>query len=56
MPSLLDAGRVDEIRRLLCPASRGQGTRVFEDRQNLLLLEAIGFENGIALLSYEIKH
>jgi hypothetical protein len=31
MHSLLDAGVVDEVRMLVCPASRGKGTRVFED-------------------------
>jgi dihydrofolate reductase len=55
MHSLLDAGVVDEVRMLVCPASRGKGTRVFEDRQDLELAEATGFENGVALLRYEIK-
>jgi dihydrofolate reductase len=55
MRSLLDAGVVDEIRMLICPASRGKGTRIFEDRQDLQLVEAAGFENGVALLRYEIK-
>jgi hypothetical protein len=40
---------------LVCPASRGKGTRVFEDRRDLELLEATSFENGLALLRYEIK-
>lgn len=55
MHSLLDAGVVDEVRMLVCPASRGKGTRVFEDQQDLKLLEATGFDNGLALLRYEIK-
>jgi dihydrofolate reductase len=55
MHSLLDAGVVDEIALLVCPASRGKGTRIFEDRQDLKLVEATGFENGVALLRYEIK-
>ena len=55
MHSLLDAGVVDEITLLVCPASRGKGTRIFEDRQDLKLVEATGFENGVALLRYEIK-
>jgi dihydrofolate reductase len=56
MHSLLDAGVVDEVRMLVCPVSRGGGTRVFEDRQDLELVEAAGFvENGVALLRYEIK-
>jgi dihydrofolate reductase len=55
MHSLLDAGIVDEVRMLVCPASRGKGTRIFEDRQDLKLVEATSFENGVALLRYEIK-
>ena len=53
--SLLDAGVVDEITLLVCPASRGNGTRTFEDRQDLKPVEATLFENGVALLRYEIK-
>jgi dihydrofolate reductase len=37
MHSLLDAGVVDEVRMLVCPASRGKGTHVFEDSQDLKL-------------------
>jgi dihydrofolate reductase len=55
MGTLLDAGVVDEVRMLVCPVSRGKGRRVFEDRQDLKLVEAAGFENGVALLRYEIK-
>jgi riboflavin biosynthesis pyrimidine reductase len=55
MHSLLDAGVVDEVRMLVCPASRGKGTRVFEDSRDLKLVEATAFENGLALLRYEIK-
>lgn len=55
MHSLLDAGVVDEITLLVCPASRGKGTRIFEDRQDLKLVEGTSFENGVALLRYEIK-
>ena len=55
MHSLMDDGVVDEVRLLVCPASRGKGTRVFEDRQDLKLLEATPFENGVVLLRYEIK-
>ena len=51
----MDAGLVDEIRMLVCPASRGRGTRIFEDRQDLKLLEATPFDNGVALLRYQIK-
>ncbi|MFC6881726.1 MULTISPECIES: dihydrofolate reductase family protein [Actinomadura] len=55
MHSLMDAGLVDEVRMLVCPETRGKGRRVFEDRQNLKLVEATRFENGIALLCYEIE-
>ncbi len=56
MHTLLDAGVIDEVRMLVCPASRGKGTRVFEDRQDMKLLEATAFENGVALLRYEIDN
>ena len=55
MHSLLDAGVVDEVRMLLCPASRGKGTRIFEDWQDLKLVEGTSFENGVVLLRYEIQ-
>jgi hypothetical protein len=29
--------------------------RIFEDRQDLKLVEATSFENGVVLLRYEIK-
>ncbi len=47
-----DAGVVDEVRMLVCPASRGKGTRVSRVGK---LVEATSFENGVALLRYEIK-
>ncbi|WP_238146734.1 dihydrofolate reductase family protein [Ornithinimicrobium murale] len=56
MHSLLDVGLIDEVRMLVCPASRGRGTRVFEDREDLTLIEATGFDHGVALLRYEIKN
>jgi dihydrofolate reductase len=55
MHSLLDAGLVDEVRMLVCPASRGKGRRIFDDSHDLKLVEATGFDNGVALLRYEIK-
>lgn len=54
MHSLLGAGVVDEVRMLVCPTTRGQGTRLFEDRQDLTLLEATPFDNGVVLLRYGI--
>jgi len=47
MHSLLAVGVVDEITLLVCPASRGKGTRIFEDWQDLKLVEATSFENGV---------
>ncbi|WP_129788183.1 dihydrofolate reductase family protein [Promicromonospora panici] len=55
MYALLDAGVVDEVRLLVSPASRGKGTRVFKDSQDLKLVEATASENGVVLLHYEIK-
>jgi dihydrofolate reductase len=55
MNSLLGAGVVDEVRMLVCPASRGKGTRIFENSQDLNLVDATGFENGVVLLHYAIK-
>ena len=40
---------------LVCPASRGKGTRIFEDSQDLKLVEGTPFENGVVLLRYGIK-
>ena len=40
---------------LVCPASRGKGTRIFEYRKVLKLVDAIGFENGYVLLRYAIQ-
>jgi dihydrofolate reductase len=54
MHSLLDEGVVDEVRMLVCPTARGKGRRVFEDRHDLKLVEATAFDNGVALLRYEI--
>ena len=56
MHSLLEAGLVDEVRMLVCPATRGAGTTVFKDRHDLQLVEATGFDHGVALLRYAIKH
>jgi dihydrofolate reductase len=55
MQFLLEAGVVDEVRMLVCPATRGKGRRIFEDRRDLKLIEATGFANGVVLLRYEVK-
>jgi dihydrofolate reductase len=54
MRSLLGAGLVDEVRLLVCPASRGAGTRVFTNRLDLEPLEATLFDKGVILLRYGI--
>src|SRR3954447_14606026 len=54
MHSLLDAGLVDEITLLVCPTTRGAGTRVFEGRHELEALEATVFDNGLLLLRYAV--
>lgn len=55
MHFLLDADLVDEVQMRVCPVARGTGRRIFEDRQELKLLEATPFDNGVVLLRYEIK-
>lgn len=55
MHYLLNDGVVDEVRMQVCPVLRGKGTRIFQDRQELKLLEATSFENGLVLLRYEIR-
>ncbi|WP_232666734.1 dihydrofolate reductase family protein [Pseudonocardia sp. TRM90224] len=54
MHSMLAAGLVDEVRMLVCPASRGKGTRIFEDQHDLKLIEATGFDNGLAIVRYAV--
>ena len=55
MRSMMDAGVVDEVRMMVCPATRGKGRRVFEDQRDLKLVEATGFDNGLALLRYAVN-
>jgi dihydrofolate reductase len=55
MHSLLTAGAVDEVRLLVCPTTRGKGTRLFEDQQDLEVLESTSYDNGLTLLRYELK-
>lgn len=54
MHSLMGDGLVDEVRLLVCPASRGKGTRVFEDSRDLKLIEATGFDSGVVIMRYEV--
>jgi dihydrofolate reductase len=55
MQSLFDARLVDEVRLLMCPTTRGAGRRFFEDRHDLALLRAAGFDNGVVLLEYGVN-
>lgn len=55
MHSLLEAGVVDEVRMLVCPASRGKGTRLFEASQDLRVVQATSFEDGVVPLRYELE-
>jgi dihydrofolate reductase len=55
MNSLLDAGVVDVVQMMVCPVSRGKGTRIFEGQQDLTLLDATGYDNGLAIMRYGIK-
>lgn len=52
MHSLMSEGLIDEVRMLICPSSRGKGTRIFEDRHDMTLVEATAFDNGVALMRY----
>ncbi|ADD45583.1 dihydrofolate reductase family protein [Stackebrandtia nassauensis] len=56
MRSLLAAGVVDEMTLLVCPATRGRGTRVFEGTHDLKLITATGFDNGLAIMRYAINN
>jgi dihydrofolate reductase len=56
MHFLLDVGVVDEVQLRVCPASRGKGTRIFEDPHDLRLVEATPFDNGVVLLRYTITN
>lgn len=54
MHSLFAAGVVDVVQLLVCPVTRGQGTRVFESAHQLRLIDATGFDGGVTLMRYEI--
>ncbi|SDL04497.1 Dihydrofolate reductase [Glycomyces sambucus] len=56
MRSLMEEDLVDEVRMLVAPVTRGKGTRLFQDRRQLRLREATGFDNGVLLLRYDIEH
>ncbi len=52
--SLFEAGLVDEVQMRICPTTRGTGTPMFADRRDLRLIEASSFDNGVALLRYDV--
>ncbi|MFC3450451.1 dihydrofolate reductase family protein [Amycolatopsis speibonae] len=56
MRSMLDAGVVDEVRMMVCPVSRGKGTRLFQERLDLKPVEATAFRNGVVLLRYAVEN
>lgn len=56
MQAMFDAGLIDEVRLLVCPTTRGSGHRFFQDRRDLALREATGFDNDIVLLRYGVKN
>lgn len=55
MKAMFEADVVDEVQIRVCPTSRGKGARLFTDGQELTLLEATGFENGVVLMRYGVK-
>ena len=56
MKDLFDAGLIDEVDLRICPSSRGKGKHLFHDSQNLKLLDATKFDNGLVYARYEVKH
>jgi dihydrofolate reductase len=55
MHFLMAEGLIDEVRLLVCPTSRGEGTRVFDNQHDLRMLEATPYDNGIVLLRYALE-
>ena len=49
---LLSAGLIDEIRFGVHPALGGPGTRPFDSKARLELLETVGYDSGVTLLRY----
>jgi dihydrofolate reductase len=54
MQTMFDAGLVDEVELRICPNTRGKGTHMFKDQQDLKLIEAKPFKNGVVLLRYQL--
>lgn len=54
MRTLLEAGEVDQFQLLVCPVGWGSGTRLFEDRRELELLDTAGFSTGVVIQKYAV--
>lgn len=56
MKTMFEAQLVDEVQMRICPRSIKSGIRLFTDSQELRLLEARRFHNGVVLLRYDVLH
>lgn len=56
MKELFDAGLIDEVDLRICPSTRGKGKHLFHDTQELKLLKATSFDNGLVYIRYEVQH
>jgi dihydrofolate reductase len=54
MQALFDAKIVDEVQLRVCPTTRGKGVRIFNNQQDMKLIEAKSFSNGVVLLRYNL--
>ncbi len=55
MKSLFEAGEIDEVHLRVCPTTRAQGKYLFTDKQELGLLGATPYDNGVIVLRYQVK-
>lgn len=56
MKSLFEAGEVDEVHMRICPTTRGKGKHLFTDQQDLELIGAKEYDNGVVVVRYEVQH
>ncbi len=54
MRSLFKAGLVDEIQLRICPTTRGEGTRLFDSRHELELIETKPYEHNMVVSKYRV--